>query len=446
MLLWLCQWQANAQGTCTAAVTVSATSTTLDSCNTYAKWYTYTAVKSSGIVEAYSQSFPLGSTMELFSGTCGSLISLGKDSLATSGDPELEVAATATIGNTYYIKLSFPTSSYVRYKLTPMDELLYVTNVNTLQSAVCDVDELDAGPINLCLGETLSVSFDGVSTSYPAQVLYGSTNIGTVYSSSDIIYYVPTTYGATTVSVTINGQLPPGNPYNLNFRTVKIIAYQNPVLYTSITPTNVCTGSQVCLNLANVVGNNPSSAGGLNEDWGDGVQCNRTYPNQLAPCPDCHAYTSAGTYTINLQMNNGICPNTATLSQVIQVTDPALTSLTYTNSACNFTFSAASTCNMSPVTYQWVLNDPNTQTFSTSTNTLSYTFPQNGTYQVTVYAVSGNITTNTEVVYVTVNNPALTLSQMNGICPTPASTLTASGGNTYTWSPCSSGCNANPFW
>jgi hypothetical protein len=442
----LAMWQMKAQTVCVSAASISTVSPTVDSCNTYTKWYTFTAIKGTTSLETSSAGFPTGSTMELFSGTCASLTSLGKDSIASTSQHELEVDASTTIGNTYYVKLHFTTSSYVKYVINIIDEKFTVINLSTLFSSGCDPDGAegpgyDCKDVHICKGDTLMVSFDGYGSSIPITVYMSGSAIGTITNpNGGFIKYATNSTPIGLYSITIH--LPATSNDTV---PVHLTVFQPPVLYTSITPTNVCTGTPVCLNLQNVVGNNYyAGGGGFSEDWGNLTNCNRSYPTGLPPCPDCNTYTTSGTYTIQLSMSNAVCPGTATLSQVVHVTDMNL-SLTYSNTACNYMFSAPLNCSTTnTVSYNWVFFDGTTnQNLSTSTNTLSYTFPYSGTYTMNVSATSGSLTTATHTISFTVTTPTLSVSQTNGVCPVTSSTLSVSGGSSYTWTPCSSSCNTS---
>jgi gliding motility-associated-like protein len=159
-------------------------------------------------------------------------------------------------------------------------------------------------------------------------------------------------------------------------------------------------------------------------------------------------YTAAGVYTVMLTVKDtNACNKTDRTLTYITVLPKPNTTFTITGGHCTNTISLVHTTsgNLGSNPYFWSFGSGN-QTSTLSTPTFSYA--NNGTYNVsfTVTDVNGckDVKTNT----VSILNFAPGAASASSICLGAATTLTAAGGTSYTWSPGSSLNNvsiANPL-
>lgn len=176
---------------------------------------------------------------------------------------------------------------------------------------------------------------------------------------------------------------------------------------------------------------------------------------------------TAGTLNFNVTVTNGTCGN-ATASQAVTIKEGptahyvasshtvcAGTPVTFTTTStipCTIGSSGLSVCNCGGfgcgttpqnnvnVLHTWGFSDPLSggSNFGTGT-TISHTFNNPGTYFVnlnTNFLIGGGCSTSeTQTFVVLPAAPNLTVSPSTTICPGQSSTLTATGGTTYTWTP-----------
>ncbi|MBI3519122.1 MAG: gliding motility-associated C-terminal domain-containing protein [Bacteroidetes bacterium] len=176
---------------------------------------------------------------------------------------------------------------------------------------------------------------------------------------------------------------------------------------------------------------------------------------------------AAGTLNFNLTVTNGICGNSSA-SQAVTVKDGptahytasshticAGTPVTFTTTStipCTIGGSGAIVCtcgsfgcgttpqNNLNVIHTWGFSDPfsGTNNFGIG-NTISHTFNTPGTYYVnlnTNFIIGGGCNTSeTQTFVVLPATPNLTVSPSVTICPSQSTTLTVSGGSSYTWTP-----------
>ncbi len=238
-------------------------------------------------------------------------------------------------------------------------------------------------------------------------------------------------------------------PQTQTFTTVSPIA-------TISGPSNVCKGTTFALTA--------SSASSYT--W-TGASVPGGQQNQQAITITAN---TAATLNFTVTVSNGTCGNSV-VTKAVTVTDapianftalPSLTvcagnPVTFTNTStypcstgglginqCNCgSFLCNTTSNQGTfATYLWTFGDGGTAFYlggSPASNfSPSHTYTSAGTYVVSLNA-SGLINTcsNTKNLTITVlpATPALTVSPTTTICPGQSSTLTATGGTTYTWTP-----------
>lgn len=164
--------------------------------------------------------------------------------------------------------------------------------------------------------------------------------------------------------------------------------------------------------------------------WGD------SSPNYTTTVPSAsHTYTAAGTYTAILY---SLVPgNTYTTSAVVTVTAPTA-SFSYATNCSSTTFSAAPTCSTSTMYYSWQFGDGGS--YSSTSNTASYTYTSAGTYIATLTVNWDPTTSWTGTTSITVQQtPSITINSSGGsLCASNNQTFTAvvnpSGSYSYSWS------------
>lgn len=235
-------------------------------------------------------------------------------------------------------------------------------------------------------------------------------------------------------------------PQTLTFTTV-------PPTVTISGPTSVCKGVVFALTA--------SSASSYT--WtGASVPGGQQNQQSISVTP-----ATAGTYNFTVTVTNGICGNSSASQAVTVKEGPtahyvasshtvcAGTPVTFTTTStipCTFAGSGLSVCtcgsfgcgttpqNNANVLHTWGFSDPlsGASNFGTGT-TISHTFNTPGTYYVnlnTNFLIGGGCSTSeTQTFVVLPATPNLTVSPSVTICPSQSTTLTVSGGSSYTWTP-----------
>ncbi len=154
-------------------------------------------------------------------------------------------------------------------------------------------------------------------------------------------------------------------------------------------------------------------------------------------------YTAGGTYTITLTVEDNLtCNKTDKTVTYVTVKPKPTADFTITGGQCTNTVSITqnSSGNLGSNPFLW---DFGNGSVTTTVTAPSYTYPGNGIYQVslTVTDVNGckDIKTNTVAI---LNFSPGAVSQ-GSMCFGSVTTLTASGGNNYTWTPALSLSNPN---
>ncbi|WP_160144200.1 SBBP repeat-containing protein [Chryseolinea soli] len=157
--------------------------------------------------------------------------------------------------------------------------------------------------------------------------------------------------------------------------------------------------------------------------WGDG----QTTTGDAA---STHAYTTPGTYTVSLDVQNSACRGGVN-TKTIEVSPPPSAQFTW-NSTCSkevaFTFTGTATT----VKWQFDSDDPQT----TNTTNPIHTFPGVGPFLVTLTAISGQCSDSaSQTVNVTVS-PEVNLPSQIDLCEGQSYLLNAASpdnGTTYRW-------------
>jgi len=193
-----------------------------------------------------------------------------------------------------------------------------------------------------------------------------------------------------------------------------------PVANFTANNTTVCAGSSVTFTDQST--NSPTS---WSWTFGGGTPATSNSQNPGV------VFSTAGTYNVSLTATNANGNNTVTKSSYITVNAlPSTVATSSNNSICNgnSTSLTASGAN----TYSW---SPSTGLSGTTGNQVSASPTSTTTYTVTGTSTAGCIKTTTIAVTVN-NNPTIASnSSSNGVCSGSSATLTATGGNTYNWTP-----------
>lgn len=148
---------------------------------------------------------------------------------------------------------------------------------------------------------------------------------------------------------------------------------------------------------------------------------------------------NAGVYTLTAVSAVGACSTTATTASVtVNASPTSVTATASPNGVCNgsdLTLTGAAT---GASTYSWAgpggtaISSPTSQ----STGVTGVVSGNAGVYTLTAVAATGSCSTTATTASVTVNAlPSVSVGTSTVICTGSSTTLTASGGSTYSWSP-----------
>lgn len=296
------------------------------------------------------------------------------------------------------------------------------------------LDNIEAIPLDLDVSPRDSICLGGVSTlttdihcSLPAGVI--TNTAGAIRDT--LVTWTPTvslstSTGTTTVAsptattiYTVTLVIPPMNSNGSSCtitNTVLVVVSPNPTITISASPSaTICSGNSATL----------TASGADTYTWSPGA----IVSSSIVITPTTNTtYTAIGTNT-----TTG-CIGTKTIS-IIVVPNVTLTASASPTIICSGQSSTLTASGAS--TYTW---NPGGITTASTIVTPTAT---------TIYTVTGSNGTcyNTQTVQVTVNpTPTLSITGTASLCTGNSTTLTASGANTYIWSPCTGtvSCNANP--
>lgn len=220
----------------------------------------------------------------------------------------------------------------------------------------------------------------------------------------------------------------PGNPNhaaNCNNGVIKL-DFQLQLAVATINTNTLSGCSPLTVTLTNAT---PPAGGSATFTWdlGNG---NTTSSNSNPVV----TYTTPGTYTIQLTVEDNLTCNRIdrTKTYITVLPKPAVT-LTLTGGKCTNTIQATQTTagNLSPNPYLWDFGNGNTSSLSSPT----YSYPGNGTYTVslTVTDASGCKEIQTSTINIFNFSPGAVNS--SSLCYGASTTITATGGTSYTWTP-----------
>ena len=182
-----------------------------------------------------------------------------------------------------------------------------------------------------------------------------------------------------------------------------------------------------CLNTPIQFTDQSTTPGGIIFSWiwdfGDGSGSTQQNPT--------HQYSTPGTYDVSLVIENSLgC--TDTVMQTIVIAPPPVAAFTATSACVNSNVSFTDQTSPAGTSWNWTFGDGGSSTLQNPTHT--YASP--GTYNVTLVSTSAGGCIDTVVNPVTVFPlPAINAGADQTICAGASTTLSASGGTTYTWNP-----------
>lgn len=200
-----------------------------------------------------------------------------------------------------------------------------------------------------------------------------------------------------------------------------VVSYAFSLSQPAAVPVSVTTNQTICLGTPQVL----SSSGANTYSWSPGTYLSSTTGSVITATP-----TVSGGYTYSVTGTDVHgCSNTAAvnINVVSSITASAGSDeVTCSGLTTNLNGSGGST-------YMW---SPGTGLTNNTSAVTSFTITTPGNYTYTLTAYLGLGCTSTDAVQVTVYNlPTVTSSSDQTICTGSTVSLSASGGNTYSWSP-----------
>ncbi|MBI3500447.1 MAG: gliding motility-associated C-terminal domain-containing protein [Bacteroidetes bacterium] len=302
-----------------------------------------------------------------------------------------------------------------------------------------DIPGNDGNGFTLSFGGTCTFGAPAGFTAVPDTVCQGQpVNFSLTCNVTNAFITYSWNFGPNATPSTFTGQNPPpvtfsaNGPQNITLTSTFtagsscVNSSSQTVFVTNGAPTSAFTASSpACLGTNTTVTytSNASSAASYNWNFGGG-----TIVSGSGQGPYVISYSSAGTYTISLDVTECATPSGPT-TQTITVFPSPVANAGPDASICAGT---STTLNGSGgVNYGW----------GPSGAGLSCTLCQNPvatpsvTTTYTLAVMDANGCTNTDMVTVTVNPlPSVSISGNTTICAGNSTTLTASGGNFYSWS------------
>lgn len=228
----------------------------------------------------------------------------------------------------------------------------------------------------------------------------------------------------------------PGNPNHSNRCNNGVIKldFQLQLAIATITTNTLAGCSPLTVTLTNATPP-PGSSATFTWDLGNG----NTSSANTNPVV---TYTAPGTYTIMLTVeDNQTCNKTDhTKTYITVLPNPAVT-LTLTGGQCSNTIMATQTTtgNLSANPYSWNFGNG---TGTSSLGSVTYTYPGNGTYTVSLTVTDVNSCTDVKTGTINIFNFAPGAVNSSSLCYGSSTNITATGGTSYTWSP--AGSLSNP--
>ena len=259
-----------------------------------------------------------------------------------------------------------------------------------------------SGASAICAGSSTTLSVSGADTylwTPPSSLNSSTSNVLSATPQTTTNYSVTGTY----VSTGCNSNT-----------SVNVIVYAIPTASAGIDMVG-CVGSDTPL----------TGSGGTTYVWTPAALLNSNTGASVL-----FTSATAGTYNYTLTATNGICSSTDNI--LITVTSLPLISASNDTSICSGSTIALSA--VGAVSYVW---DPSSSLNSATGGTVSAMPPSTTDYTVTGTDMNGCASSD-EVSVTVISSPVLSLSSDVTICINTFATLTATGTNSYFWSPAGS--------
>jgi PKD repeat protein len=275
---------------------------------------------------------------------------------------------------------------------------IYVDNINITSTAAAPVSSFTASATSVCVGSPVNFTDNstGSPTSWSWTFPSGTPASATTQNVTGVIWNTAGTYTVSHTATNASGS-------NTSTQTITVNAL--PTVATTATPTTICSGSSTTI----------TATGAATYSW---------MPGSLTGSPVTVSPTSTTTYTVTGTAASG-CTNTATRTITVNPS-PTITTTTSGGTICSG--SSTTITGNGGTSYTWM---PGNLTGTTVTVSPTVTT----TYTVTGTAANG--CTNTATRTITVNpTPTITVAASPAaICVGNSTTMTATGGSTYTWMP-----------
>ncbi|MDP2217788.1 MAG: PKD domain-containing protein [Methanolobus sp.] len=243
----------------------------------------------------------------------------------------------------------------------------------------------------------LAVNFTYNPSHYPTGLVWDfGDGINSTEQNPTHTYSTPGTYTVSLNASNLGG-------YNITTKTAYVTAAYVPVANFSA---NVTSGAvPLSVNFADTSFNDPT---GWEWDFGDGGTSDEQHPT--------HNYTSAGNYTVSLNVTNIGGSNTIMRTDYITVAIAPVTNFTAdaTSGTAPLSVSFTDLSTNTPTTWEWDFGDGATSTSQSPT----HTYTSAGTYTVSLNASNvGGYNVSTEVGYITVASGSSDSSRRASVSP-----------------------------
>jgi PGF-pre-PGF domain-containing protein len=243
----------------------------------------------------------------------------------------------------------------------------------------------------------LTVNFTYDPSHYPTGLVWDfGDGINSTEQNPTHTYSTPGTYTVSLNASNLGG-------YNITTKTAYVTAAYVPVANFSA---NVTSGAvPLSVNFADTSFNDPT---GWEWDFGDGGTSDEQHPT--------HNYTSAGNYTVSLNVTNIGGSNTIMRTDYITVAIAPVTNFTAdaTSGTAPLSVSFTDLSTNTPTTWEWDFGDGATSTSQSPT----HTYTSAGTYTVSLNASNvGGYNVSTEVGYITVASGSSDSSRRASVSP-----------------------------
>lgn len=278
------------------------------------------------------------------------------------------------------------------------------TNGQTVNISIPTAPTASVNSVNsICVGQPVALS--DASTGGPTSWTWNMPGGTPTTASSQNISVTYTAAGVYTISLLASN----ATGSNTAVSTITVLA--NPNLSVSATQSSLCAGNSTTLSVN----------GASLFTWSPSEELNNSTGASVISTPSAsQVYTVIGT--------TGNCISTTTLS-INVVPNPVINASASNYTVCSGQPSALSVSGAS--SYSW---SPSTALSSTTGSLITSNPTSNITYTVT--GVSGSCQGSSMISLVVNPNPTVNVSSSHAqICVGESATLTASGANSYTWSP-----------